>query len=81
MMFELYHNATAPVPDYRAIHPLTLHVAFFVDDVADVRSKLLQAGATAEGEISSNDEGDQFAMLRDPWGLAVQLVKRTAPMV
>ncbi|MFM2295756.1 MAG: hypothetical protein RLZZ350_2169, partial [Verrucomicrobiota bacterium] len=45
------------------------------------RAKLLQAGATAEGEVSSNADGDQLAMLRDPWGLALQLIKRTTRMV
>jgi hypothetical protein len=25
--------------------------------------------------------GDQFAMLRDPWGLALQLARRARPLV
>jgi len=81
MMIELYKNAKAPVPDYRALNPLVLHIAFQVDDVAAVRQKLLQAGATAEGEVSANDAGDQLAMCRDPWGFPVQLVKRAEPMI
>jgi glyoxylase I family protein len=81
MMLELYHNPAAPVLDYRAINPLALHVAFSVNDVPMERARLLNAGASAEGEVSGNDAGDQFAMLRDPWGLAVQLVKRSKPMI
>ena len=80
-MIEFYHNALAPVPDYRAMNPLTFHIAFFVDDVATARDRLVKAGATAQGDVNSNEEGDQLAMLRDPWGLAVQLVKRTKAML
>jgi len=81
MMIELYKNAKAPVPDYRALNPLILHIAFQVDDVAAARQKLLQAGATSEGDIVTNDAGDQIAMLRDPWGFPVQLIRRTKPMI
>jgi len=41
---------------------------------------LLQAGATTEGEVTTTPFGDDLAMLRDPWGFAVQLVKRAVPM-
>ena len=81
MMLEFYNNPKASVPDYRSMDPLVLHVAFIVDDVTAVRAKLLRAGARAEGEVSSNDDGDQLAMLRDPWGLAVQLVRRAKAML
>ena len=80
-MMELYRNPKAPVPDYRKMDPLILHVAFAVDDVRATRARLLEAGATAEGEMSVTDSGDALAMLRDPWGFAVQLVKRATPMV
>ena len=33
------------------------------------RARLLAAGATAEGDVIKNDQGDEVAMLRDPWGL------------
>jgi catechol 2,3-dioxygenase-like lactoylglutathione lyase family enzyme len=81
MMIEFYHNTKAPVPDYRAMNPLALHIAFQVDDMLAARDRLLKAGATPEGEIGLNDDGDQLAMLRDPWGLAIQLVKRSNPML
>ena len=81
MMLEFYNNPAASVPDYRAMNPLVLHIAFQVEDMAATRSKLLQAGATAEGEVTANADGDQLAMLRDPWGLALQLLKRTTRMV
>jgi catechol 2,3-dioxygenase-like lactoylglutathione lyase family enzyme len=81
VMLEFYNNPKAPVPDYRAIDPLVLHVAFRVKDIAAARVKLLAAGATPEGEITTADNGDKLAMHRDPWGLAVQLVTRVEDMI
>jgi glyoxylase I family protein len=80
-MIEIYHNPKAVVPDYRAMNPLVLHLAFAVDDVHAARARLLQVGATAEGEMTIAENGDELAMLRDPWGFPVQLVKRRAPML
>jgi catechol 2,3-dioxygenase-like lactoylglutathione lyase family enzyme len=80
-MLELYRNPKASVPDYRTIDPLVMHLAFHVDDVAGTRAGLLKAGATAEGEITRTDSGDELAMLRDPWGFAIQLVNRAVPML
>jgi glyoxylase I family protein len=81
MMLELYHNPPDAVPNYTAMDPLLLHVAFLVDDVEAIRSKLLAAGATAVGEVTTTEAGDKLAMLRDPWGLAIQFVHRADPML
>ncbi|HVT48219.1 MAG TPA: VOC family protein [Vicinamibacterales bacterium] len=81
VMLELYRSPTIAVPDYRAMDPLTLHIAFVADDVAAVRARLLAAGATAEGEVATNAAGDTLAMLRDPWGLAIQFVRRKVAMI
>ena len=51
-----------------------------VDDVAAARRTLLAAGATPVGEITVTPDGDELAMLRDPWGFAVQLARRGTPM-
>ncbi|MCB0211640.1 MAG: VOC family protein [Anaerolineae bacterium] len=80
-MLEFYSNPAAIVPDYNAMNPLILHIAFVVDDIEGAREKLLAGGATAVGEITSAPNGDKLAMLRDPWGLAVQLVSRIEPMM
>ena len=79
-IIEIYNNPKAPVPDYRRSDSLVLHLAFAVDDVRATCASLLEAGATVEGEVTFSDSGDEFAMLRDPWGIAIQLVKRAAPM-
>ena len=81
MMLELYHNPPEAVPNYAAMDPLLLHVAFMVDDVDAMRSKLIAAGATAVGEVTTTAAGDKLAMLRDPWGLAIQFVRRADPML
>ncbi len=80
MMLEIYHNEKAPVPDYFAMEPLTMHIAFMVDDVEAIRNALIAAGATAAGDIEVTDKGDTIAMLRDPWGVPIQFVKRAKTM-
>jgi glyoxylase I family protein len=81
VMIEIYNNPKATVPDYRSLDPLLLHLAFYTDDVAETRARLIEAGATPVGEIATNDVGDKLAMLRDPWGFAIQFVTRTERMI
>lgn len=79
-VLEIY-GGTLSVPNYASMDPLLLHVAFATDDVAAARDRLRAAGATALGEVTTTAGGDQLAMLRDPWGLAIQLVRRKEPLV
>jgi catechol 2,3-dioxygenase-like lactoylglutathione lyase family enzyme len=81
VMIEIYNNPKAAVPDYRKQDPLILHLAFHVDDVAATRQRLLAAGATPEGDVTRSDAGDDLAMVRDPWGFPVQLVRRAKAMI
>jgi len=81
VMLELYRNPKVAVPNYRSIDPLILHIAFWADDVEAVRTRLLAAGATPEGEAVLTPAGDHVAMLRDPWGLSIQFVHRAQPMI
>jgi catechol 2,3-dioxygenase-like lactoylglutathione lyase family enzyme len=81
ILIEIYRHPKATVPDYRRMDPLNLHLAFVVDDVGATRDRLLQAGCAAEGEIVVTESGDELVMLRDPWGLAIQLAKRRVPML
>jgi catechol 2,3-dioxygenase-like lactoylglutathione lyase family enzyme len=76
VVLELYRQTKAPIPDYASMDPMVLHVAFAADQVAQERRKLLEAGATPVGEVVTSETGDELAMVRDPWGLAVQIVKR-----
>lgn len=77
-IIEIYNNAKVEVPDYAAMNPLLLHVAFTADDIHGTRQRLIEAGCSAEDEVAELPNGDELAMLRDPWGFAIQLVKRAS---
>jgi len=81
VMLEFYRNPRLPVPDYAAMDPVLLHVALVADDVRATRERLIAAGARPEGDVTVNAGGDELAMLRDPWGLPIQLVRRREPMI
>jgi catechol 2,3-dioxygenase-like lactoylglutathione lyase family enzyme len=81
IMVEVYNNPAAAVPDYRSMNPLILHIGLVCgSDLDDVRRRLLEAGATDAGGIIVNPLGDRLAMLRDPWGLPIQLCNRKTPI-
>ena len=81
VLLEFYNNPKVAVPDYRGMDPLVLHIAFCTDDVHGARRRLLEAGASAEGDVQVTPAGDTLAMLRDPWGLPIQLAHRSKPMI
>lgn len=81
VMLEFYRQPHLPVPDYQSADPLILHLAFWADDVPATRARLMRAGATVVGDVIRNDQGDEVAMLRDPWGIPVQLVRRERAML
>jgi glyoxylase I family protein len=81
VVLELYCQAKAVMPNYAAFDPLSLHIAFTADDVAQERQRLLDAGATLAGEIVTTETGDVMTFVRDPWHVTIQLVKRLKPML
>jgi catechol 2,3-dioxygenase-like lactoylglutathione lyase family enzyme len=78
VIFEVYSNSAAPVPDYASIHPLCFHIAFLADDPNATQMRLLAAGATPAYEETLPD-GSFLIMVRDPWGVPLQLVRRVTP--
>ena len=74
------HHTKAVLPDYAKLDPLTLHIAFKADDVAQQRQRLLAAGATLAGDIVTTETGDLMTFVRDPWSVTIQLVKRATPL-
>lgn len=79
-MLEIYHNPQAPVLEFRQLHPLVTHLAFVSVNPTEDKDRLIEAGA----ELISDElleDGSHLVMLRDPWGLAIQLCKRAIPMV
>ena len=80
VMLEIYNNPKVQTPDYASMDPLLLHIAFCCDDIAETVERLTAASAVlVSGPKFVN--GDHLAMLRDPWGLAIQFAKRAEPMV
>ena len=80
VLLEIYNNPTDPAPDYAGQNPLRFHIAFTVDDPAAERDRLTAAGATFVEDVHL-DDGSFLVMLRDPWGMPVQLCRRGRPMV
>jgi glyoxylase I family protein len=78
-VIEIYCNPSDQVPDYPSMNPLLLHLAFVSASPDDDSSRLIAAGATWVDELRFPD-GTHLVMLRDPWGLALQLCKRTVAL-
>jgi glyoxylase I family protein len=79
-VIEIYSNPADPVPDYASMHPLRFHLAFTAEDPDAAKAALIAAGATFVDEQGLPD-GSRLLMLRDPWGMAIQLCKRATPLV
>jgi glyoxylase I family protein len=80
MMIEIYKNPPDQVPDYGKMHPLLLHLAFVSTDTETDKARLLGAGGSCVQDETLAD-GSRIIMLRDPWGLSIQLCKRANPML
>lgn len=80
VMIEIYNNPADQVPDYSEMDPLILHLALVSEDPAEEKKHLIEVGAK---EVSDEilDDGSHLVMLRDPWGLSLQLCKRSTPML
>lgn len=81
VMLEIYTNPRIVTPDYAAMDPLLLHIAFVCADLRPTVDRLMAAGATWVSGPEKIPTGDELAMLRDPWGLAIQLCRRAKPML
>ena len=80
VMVEIYNNPPDQVPDYASMNPLLLHLAFVCENPEQKRAELEKAGASFAEEVHIKD-GSHLVMMRDPWGLAIQLCKRGVPML
>jgi len=80
MMIEIYKNPADQVPAYGNMHPLLLHLAFVSADTEKDKARLLEAGAMHVQDETLAD-GSRLVMLRDPWGLSIQLCRRAKPML
>lgn len=79
-VLELYGNPAAAVPDFAAMHPMQMHIAFATDDPDGARTELEADGARFE-DATDLPDGSRLVMMRDPWGVPIQLVRRAVPLV
>lgn len=77
---ELYYQPDFPITDFKNEHHLTFHFAFKTDNAETLKQKLITAGATLLDNTILND-GSHLVMLRDPWGLPLQLCQRTISLI
>jgi len=82
MMLELYNNPPDEVPDYPAMNPLSLHIAFMVDDVKAITKKLIAAedflskkGFILSGLLRSQARDIQAELSHKP----VKIIKKWEP--
>jgi glyoxylase I family protein len=80
IMLEIYSNTSAKIPEYKDQNPLEFHFALTVKDPIQVKDKLISAGAKYVEEVRM-DDGSHLIMLRDPFGVPLQLCKRGKPMI
>ncbi len=79
-ILELYSNPAAAVLDFPETHFLTMHLAFIADDPQAAADKLCAAGARVVEPFKITDAGDRMVMLKDPFGISIQLIRRAVPM-
>jgi uncharacterized glyoxalase superfamily protein PhnB len=79
MVFELFSRTDVPYFNAESTHSLSMHIAYECDDVEAETEKLLQAGATEDIPLAVAPEGDKLVMLRDPFGITIQLINRANP--
>lgn len=76
IIMELYFRPEETITDFFQQHPLTFHVAFVSEDAEKDCERLVAQGATFVEAVKKED-GSHLIMLRDPWGLPLQLCQRT----
>ncbi len=79
-VLEIYCNPPDQVPDYASMDPLQFHLAFASEDPTADAARLVNAGASHVAEVRPGD-GSLLLMLRDPWGIAFQLCRRSEPLL
>ena len=78
VVVELYSNTTQAVLSFASMHQLLFHFAVVAKDAHAERLRLEKAGATLIIEEALPD-GSVLVMMRDPWGVPLQLCQRATP--
>lgn len=77
VIMEVYHRPDEIITEFSKQHPLTFHVAFVSENAPEDRLRLEKKGASFFEEVKKED-GSHLIMLRDPWGMPLQLCQRNA---
>ena len=80
-LIELYANDSGEFVDYGSLSLYTFHIAFAVEDIEAETARLVAAGGTQDGEIITLGTAVRFSIVRDPWGVAIQLLQRMDPLL
>jgi glyoxylase I family protein len=78
-MLELFDNNVTPALKGYALSPLAVHIAVTSADPAGDVARLVKAGAVHIEGDPNKPTGDILVLLRDPWGMVIQLAKRAEP--
>ncbi len=76
VILELYQRPDELMTNFKRQHPLTFHLAFVSENAELDRERLEAQGALFVEEVRKED-GSHLVMLRDPWGMPLQLCQRT----
>lgn len=79
VIVELYTNPAAPITAFATADPLCFHLALVAKDARAEQARLVAAGA-AYAYADELPDGSVLAMLRDPWGVPLQLCQRARPL-
>jgi len=78
VVMELYSTPTVPYWPQADLPAGSFHVAVVAADARCERQRLVEAGAVLQSENVFPD-GTCLVMLRDPWGVSLQLCQRAKP--
>lgn len=76
VILEIYHRSDEMMTNFETQNPLTFHLAFVSENAQEDRERLEVEGAIFVEEVRKKD-GSHLIMLRDPWGMPLQLCQRT----
>ena len=79
VIMELYYRPEQTIMNFRGQHSLTFHFAMETSNAETEKNRLLQMGATFFEEQQLND-GSHLVILRDPWGICLQICQRGSRM-
>ena len=76
VFIELYYRPEEMITEFSKQHPLTFHMAFVSENAQADYLRLEKQGAVFIEEVKKED-GSLLIMLRDPFGMPLQLCQRT----